>query len=173
MLILEYFCKNSFCASRNTRMVYSASTAILNTHSSSMHCIELVLCVIGSWGSLPSGRSRIGSTLCNWWPLNIKFSWLAGYQILCLIAAWLNHQTLVHIILILLGHISSNRAGVDRLPSVFRIVLNLPMGSNLHHTIHQCLVILTLMVSAWCVANCTALFLVNDILLPLGIFLCY
>ena len=65
MLVLENLCEDSFCAGGDASVVDSTSTIILNAHSSSMNCIELVLCIIGSRGSLPSGRSRIGSTLCN------------------------------------------------------------------------------------------------------------
>ena len=65
MLILKDFCQDSLCACGNTRVINGTSTTVLNTHASAMDCIELILCIVGSWGSLSSGCSWIWSTLCN------------------------------------------------------------------------------------------------------------
>ena len=48
MLILEDFGEDSLRAGGDAGVVYGSSTTVLNTHSSSMNCIELVLCVVGS-----------------------------------------------------------------------------------------------------------------------------
>lgn len=166
MLILEDFCQDSFCASRNTWVINSATTTILNAHTSTMNSIELILCIVGSWGSLTSSSSWIWSTLCNWWPLNIQFGRLARYQILSLITAWLNHESLIHSPLVL---ISANRARVNRLPCILGIVLNLAMGTDLHHAVYECLIILSWVVSSRWTVVC--LIAINKVLLPLSIFL--
>jgi len=65
MLVLEDFGQDSFCASWDALMVYGTSAITLNAHSSSMNCIELILAVVGSRGSLSSSCSWRRTTLCN------------------------------------------------------------------------------------------------------------
>ena len=117
LLIFENLCQNAFSALRLTVMV-DGCTVSLNTHSSSMYGIKLVLNgVAGPWRSLPSRRSwRIITAGYRWsWDINLC-SW-ARYQILGLIATRLDHKTL----LLCSRHIIIYRTGIYWLPSVFSV----------------------------------------------------
>ena len=131
LLIFEYFCENSL---RALRLVYSVcGSDSLNIHSSSMHCIELVFNLYsGSWWSLTSSCIWINLILCNRRSSNIQFCRLSRYQILSLIAAWLNYKSLISI-----WHCitSTNRASINRLPCVL-CSLYLSLSSNRNYSVN-------------------------------------
>jgi len=125
----------------------------LDAHTSSMDSIELVLDVIGCpWWPLPSSSClRIAISLSYWWSWYFKFSSWSRYQILGLIAAWLEHEALI--LFLIVRHFILNRCSVDWLPGIFGARLHLTI---LYHTINNLLII------SACLAIAT---------LPLGVLL--
>ena len=137
VLVFEYFCKDSFSIAWLT---VNGLTISLDAHSSTMDCVELVFDVIwGPWWSLPtSGSCWMWSviTLSNRWSRDFKLSSWPWYQILCLIAARLEHKTLI---LFRVGwHVVLDGRGVNWLPSVLWTRWHL---SILYHTVNDMLVI--------------------------------
>ena len=113
-------------------------TISLNTHSSSVDSVELILDVIWcSWWSLSTSCSlRIAVALGNWWSRYFYFSSWSWYQILSLITAWLKHETLVLFLFIL------NRGSIYWLPGILGTWLHLT--TILYHTIHHLLIIIVI-----------------------------
>ena len=147
-------------------MINGSVSSILNAHSSSVNCVELVFHT-SAWGALTAGCARIVATLSNRGPLNVELGGLARDQVLCLIAARLDHQALIDGILIWCWHVSADRAGVEGLPSILLIAtLSLSVRTNLHHTVDQCLIVLILLVPSS--LGCASW---NEVLLPLCVLL--
>ena len=139
----------------------------MDAHSPSVDCVELIFHTSSTRRALATSRPRIMASLGDGRPLNIKLSRLARDQVLCLIAAWLDHQPLVNGVLIRVLHIAANRACIEGLPGILLIAsLDLAMSSDLHHAIYQRLVQLILLVPS--VLCCAAR---NKVLLPLGVLL--
>ena len=66
---------------------------------------------------------------------------------MCLIAAWLDHESLVDRSLISARHVSANGVGIERLPSILLVgALHLAVRPNLHHAVDERLVELILLV---------------------------
>ena len=149
-------------------MINRAISTVLYAHSSSVHCIELILHTSTSWGPLTAGSAWIVATLRYWGTLDVQLSWLSGDQILGLIAARLYHQPLVDRSLIRTGNVTTDRWGINRLPGILLIAtLDLSMWSNLHHAIDQRLIVLVLSIS--CILR--RLSSGHQVLFPLRIFL--
>ena len=96
MLVFEDFSEDSFGVSWLTINSLAIS---LDAHSSTMDRIELILDVVRCpWWSLSTSSCSWVSiiiTLSNWWSWDFNLSSWSRYQILCLIAARLEHKTLV------------------------------------------------------------------------------
>ena len=136
VLVFENFGQDSFRIDWLTIVIDCLSIA-LDAHSSSMHCVELSF-VIGLWTrrSLTTSSCLWSSiSLSYWWPGNLDFSSRSWYQILCLIAARLKHQTLWLLSIAL--HSILNTRRINRLPCIFRSRLDL---SILHHSIDDLLI---------------------------------
>jgi len=139
VLVFENLGKNSFSVAWLSIMV-DCLAITLDAHTSSMYSIELIFDIVGSprrsLSTSSSGRMWIVVTLSNWWSRNINLCSWSRYQILCLIAAWLEHQTLV--LLWICWNFVLNRIRVNWLPSVFRPRLYLPI---LYHSINNLLIV--------------------------------
>lgn len=143
MLILEYFCEDTLGAGWHTRVVSIAS--VLYAHTSSVDRVELVLDSAASGRALATGRPWIIAALCDRRPLDIELGGLSGYQVLRLIAARLDHQTLVDGSLIRARHVAADRVGIKGLPSILLgASLHLTVRPDLHHSIDERLVELIL-----------------------------
>lgn len=129
MLIFEYFCEYALGARGHTRVLNRPISSILDAHSSSMHCVELILHARASRGALAAGGARVVASLGHGGPLDIKLGRLPRYQVLCLITTWLYHQALIDRILIRVRYISADGAGVEGLPGILLVgaALNLAM----------------------------------------------
>ena len=71
VLILEYFCEDSFGTRWHARVIYGAVSSILYAHSSSVDGVELVFHSVSSGRALTSGCPRIIATLSHGWSLDI------------------------------------------------------------------------------------------------------
>ena len=93
LLVLENLCQNSLGACGLTLVVHNILiTVALNTHSSSVNCVELVLDAgIGSWRSASTRSARVARTLTTLYSRNIKFSAVASDNVLSLVTARLYH----------------------------------------------------------------------------------
>ena len=103
LLIFKYFSQNAFSLCSVFWLC-----VILNGHAATMDCVKLSLNINTSRRPL---ACRIRIPLSNRRSLNLNICSWSGYQILSLVAAWLNHQALV---LIATNYLRS----IDRLPSV-------------------------------------------------------
>lgn len=168
MLIFEYFCKNSFGTCWHARVIDRSITSVLDAHSSSVNGVELVFHAGASRGALAACGSWIVATLRYGRPLDIKLGRLSGYQILCLITTWLDHQTLVHVrVLVLL--VSTDRARIKRLPRILLVSSwSLSWRLNLIHSVNHGLIELILVVAS-VLSSTTG----DQVLLPLGVLLGY
>ena len=140
MLVFEDFSQDSLSI---TWLPIDGLSISLNAHSSSMDCIKLVFDIIRCpWWSLSASCCSwmwIIVTLSDRWSWNINFGSWSWYQILCLIAARLEHQTLV--LLGIVVNVVLNWRGINRLPGILRSRLHLTI---LNHTIDDLLVVSTL-----------------------------
>lgn len=166
MLILENFGENAFGARWNRRVINWSISSILDAHSSSVNCVELIFHSRASGRALSACSSRIIASLCHWGPLDFKLRWLSGYQVLRLVAARLYHQALVYCSLVWVG-ISTNGARIEGLPGILLVTtLDLSVWSDLHHAIDERLIELVLLIPA---ILCSTAW--NEVLLPLRVLL--
>lgn len=119
VLIFKYLGENTFCIGI---ALINRSSVPLNTHTSSMDSVELVLYIIRcSWGSL--------TTLSCWWTTttigslrnsscNIYFVTTSSNEVLSLVTARLDYKTLF----VCAWHITSNLTCINWLPSILSIV---------------------------------------------------
>ena len=139
MLVFEYFCQNSFSV---TWLSVDGLAISLDAHSSSMNGVELILDVVrcSGWSlaASSSGWMRCVVTLSDWWSWDLNLSSWSWYQVLSLVAAWLEHKTLV---LFWRGwHIVLDGSSVDWLPRVLWPRWHL---SILYHSVDDLLIIST------------------------------
>ena len=118
ILIFENLSEYSFGTCWLRSMIYNCVTSTtLNTHASSMNGIELVFDVVNRAGWSITSCSSTWIPL-NWWSWYIKFGTLSWDQILSLITARLNQETLIYIRAWLnISYIYGTR--VNGLPSIF------------------------------------------------------
>jgi len=139
MLIFENFSQDSF-------MIWILLAVSLDVHAASMDSIELVFNVSWcSWRSLSSSCTWVGTSLSDWWSWDINLGSWPGDQILSLITARLDHQTLVINLSFLL-----DRACINWLPSIFGCSL-WPWMRN--HAVDEATVVL----STICLATSSAI----------------
>lgn len=147
LLIFEYFRENTLRARwlalvLNTHVV---AARVLNTHASAVHGIELILdTATGAWRPTGSGRTRV-TALGDGRPRNVEFGSSARDEVLRLITARLDHETLALLATCRRrAELTGVRTRIDRLPRVLLTRNRVTIGTDLHHTVDEALVLAAL-----------------------------